>query len=115
MANVVQDIKRYAPPQHSDRVSATSKIMCDAIEKVFQDTAGGLDARVAELKSKVDEIDEGVTAFKEAMRNAASGLIDRVSEVMAHYEDITAKLQESPFNGEMPKFLEKPDNDPPSL
>jgi methyl-accepting chemotaxis protein len=81
--------------------------MCDAIEKVFIDTASGIDTRVSELKAMVSEIDEGVNAFKEAMRNAANSLVERVQEVMAHYEDITAKLQESPFNGDMPTFLEK--------
>jgi hypothetical protein len=98
-------IRHYAPPQHADRVSATSRIMCDAIEKVFNDTAAGLDDRVAELKTKVAEIDDGVNAFKAAMGAAANSLIERVTEVMAHYEDITEKLQQSPFNGTLPKFL----------
>ena len=100
------EVRPYAPPQHADRVSATSQVMCDAIEKVFVDTAAGLDASVEELAAKLHNIDAGVHAFKEAMRGAADELKRRVEEVMFRFEDIASKLQQSPFNGELPKFLE---------
>jgi hypothetical protein len=107
-------IKQYAPPQHADRISATSKIMCDAVRKVATDTGSSLDERVTELHARVKDviahvavIEDGVSAFKQAMQTEAGALISKIEGVLANYEDIAAKLHQSPFNGESPKFLEK--------
>jgi hypothetical protein len=111
-------IKQYAPPQHADRISATSKIMCDAVRKVATDTGSSLDERVAELHARVKDvvahvavIEEGVNAFKEAMQVEANTLVSKIEGVLANYEDIAAKLQQSPFNGDVPKFLAQGESD----
>jgi hypothetical protein len=110
-------IKQYAPPQHSDRISATSRIMCDAVRKVATDTGSSLDERVAELHARVKDvvqhvavIEDGVNAFKQAMQVEADTLIAKIEGVLANYEDMAAKLQQSPFNGELPKFLAQEDD-----
>ena len=97
VADVADEVRQYAPNVHPDRVSHTSRLMCEAIHKVFEDTASGIDQRVVELRGRVDEIERGAVAFKKAMRESAEILISQVQEVMLHYEDITDKLQQSPF------------------
>jgi methyl-accepting chemotaxis protein len=102
-------IRHYAPPQHADRVSATSQAICDGIDKVFAHTVDGTQERIDELARKVEELDRYHQKVKETMRVAADGLKERVQEVMSNLEDITLKMQESPFNGALPKFLETSD------
>jgi len=98
---VAEQIKQYAPTLHPDRVSATTKIMSDAIRKVFEDTAAGIDQRVNELDAKVNDIKRGAELFKDTMHQAADALIRQIELAMAQYEDLSRKMQESPF-GPMP-------------
>ena len=100
--------QQYAPPIHPDRISATTRIMCDAIDKIFENTATGVDLRIADLSTKVEEIVRYVDEFKSNMRGAADDLINKIKVAMAHYEDITAKMQDSPFNS-VPKLVDKHD------
>lgn len=100
---VADAVKQYAPSVHPDRVSATTKIMNQAIRKVFEDTAAKIDGRVAEFKAKVDEIERGAEVFKDNMLAAAEALIRQIEIAMAQYEDLTAKMQESPFGPPPPQ------------
>ena len=56
IASAVMTMKQYAPPNHADRISSTSKVMCDAVRKVLTDTGSSLDERVAELHARVKDV-----------------------------------------------------------
>ena len=93
-----EEVRHYAPPFHPDRISDATKTMCEAIDRIYLNTADELDARVAEFKAKVAEIEECVRGFKLGMREAGDDLLGRIKMAMGHCEDLTAKMQESPFN-----------------
>jgi len=106
-----QEVKSYAPPFHPDRISDATKTMCEAIDRIYLNTADELDARIAEFKAKVAEIEECVRGFKLGMREAADDLVGRIKTAMGHCEDLTAKMQESPFNKLTEKKEPEPTND----
>jgi len=92
---VAAEIKAYAPSVHPDRVSHTTRIMTQAIQKV------------AELRAKVEDIAKGSETFKQALHAAATALNKQIEVAMAMHEDLSRKLQESPF-GAMPAVVTKP-------
>ena len=103
---VAEQVKAYAPALHPDRISATTRIMTDAIGKVAEDAAARIDARVAELDARVIDIKKGAVIFKEMLKQGAEKLSNQVELAMAQYEDLQSKMQESPF-GPMPATVTK--------
>jgi hypothetical protein len=108
------EVKPYAPPFHPDRISDATKTMCEAIDKIYLNTADELDARVAEFKAKVAEIEECVRGFKLGMREAGDDLLGRIKTAMGHCEDLTAKMQQSPFSFYNKKEKKEPEPPPPA-
>ena len=94
---VPEEVAVFAPPIHPDRVSQVTRTMCEAINRIYEDTSAQIDKRVAEFARKVEELHQSAHNFKMTMRDNSDHLIDQVKQAMAQYEDITSKMQESSF------------------
>ena len=149
LGRIADEVRDYVPPNHPDRqpvihperISETTKIMCQAIDQIFTATAEGVDGRIKqfrtsvekieasvasfkdelaagvdkitdEMHARVPEVEHGASEFKDRMRSRADELIHQIQTAMAHYDDVSTKMHDSPFNtppaAALPKFLEQP-------
>lgn len=111
MAEVIQNLKpvqvhEYAPPQHTDRISASAQIMCDGIDKLFAGASADNQKVVDQCETALDEMKRFKTLVDQGMREAADGLKKHLCHVMSLLEDGTTKMQQNPFNGDIPKATE---------
>ena len=97
VAATSDDIKQFAPLGHPDRLSQTTKIMCDAVDQVVMHSEQQIGQPINELKENVKRAEMMFADFLTNMRAAADHLKTQISEAMGHYEDIVAKMAESPF------------------
>jgi len=91
------EVGRYAPPSHRDHLTATTKIMLDAIDKACKHTEDQIGKRIVELRERMADVERIYEAFTANMHEAAQHLKDRISESMGNFDDVIAKMTESPF------------------
>ena len=94
----------FAQPDHPGRLSATTKIMCDAIDEVCTASEKQVGAQITELKTKLTEAESLFAEFKTNMREAADLLKEQITGTMGQYEEVISKMQDSSFGR---KMLEK--------
>jgi hypothetical protein len=112
LGKVADEVASFAPPIHPDRISQVTKTMVTAIDKIYEDTARALDEKVREHEAMVERLAHTVQAFKTRMRSNADEIISKTKEAMAHFEDITRKMEESSLNSPLTRLLEKPKMEP---
>ena len=100
MAEAVANMK-YAPPDHADRISATAKVMADAVRAVAAETRKDLTNHMTDLRTRVQDIvqhiatiEEGVEVFNREMDAEIDTLVAKIQAVLAKFEETKAKLAE---------------------
>lgn len=95
------NIREYAPPSHPDRVSASAKIMCDGIDRLFAGASEDNQKIVDQAQAALEDMKRFKALVDNGMREAADGLKKHLCHVMALLEDGSAKMKQNPFNGDM--------------